>query len=436
MSSEEFVGNVLWPNINLYYLALLLSFVLYYLIFKRYYTSIIDPAFWAFIPSLFGFSIVLFLKFTNEIIDYYFISYLITQFVFGCGFIIASGEKKITISRIIKFGDEAFFMKVFFLVSFILYVGTTLAGYVILGIPLFAESRLDIAANAKGGMGVLTRFSVLGTVCVYCALFYWNNKDIVINFLSKFSIIFFIIVILLGGSKGAFLNIAFIYFCYIYINGNKTISFHEKIEKLKRKQIYFIIIGLFFALFVISITNKVNLVTSISFLVFRLVGYGDVYWMAYPNGMIEDVPYKNPIIVLFQSVLGFFRIVPHSEFPEPIGYTLKSMFYNLSSLTGANARHNVFGLVYFGFYGSILFSFIIGFIIGAVRNLFFKCKSSSNLVKIFVVLLYLSVFSLETDPTLFFSNLTDLFLVLAFVFITSILIYFTHVKSRNSISNI
>lgn len=432
MSSEEFVGSVLWPNIGLYYLVLLLSLALYYFIFKRYYVSIIDPAFWIFIPSLFGFSIVLFLKITEEITDYYFFSYLITQSAYVVGFIISSKGKKVTISRSLKLGNEKFFYKIFFLVSLVLYAGTTLASYLILGIPLLAESRLDIAANAKGGMGVLTRFSYLNIVCLYCALFYWNQKDKIVKILSVFSIIFCILVILLGGSKGGFLTIAFVYFCYIYVNNRSE----RNIQKLKRIQRYFIIIGAFIALFVISFTNGTDIFTSFSLLTLRFLGYGDIYWMAYPNGMVEEIPYKNPFIVLFQSVLGLFRIVPHSEFPEPIGYTLNSFFYDLTSLTGANARHNVFGLVYFGYYGSIIFSFLIGYIIGTVRNQFFKCKSLNEIVKILIALLYICVCSLETDPTLFFSRLTDLFLALSFVFIISILIYQSHVQCRNSVGNI
>lgn len=60
-------------------------------------------------------------------------------------------------------------------------------------------------------------------------------------------------------------------------------------------------LGILAAFSVIIITTEGNIWSGISVFLLRLIGSGDVYWLGYPNGMVEDVPYKNPFIVLFQS---------------------------------------------------------------------------------------------------------------------------------------
>lgn len=433
MSTEEFIGGVFLPNQSLYYAILLLSIAVYFVVFRIYYISIIDPAFLEVIGSIFGFSVVLLLFFTDNIAWYYFESYLFSQIIFWCGFIYISNKKIFVSNTFLKVRDEDNMLKIIFLVSLIFYVLTTILGYILLGIPILAESRLDITANAQGGMGVLSRFSYLSVVCIYCSFhfYYRKHKDIVVKLMQIVTVVIFCLASILSGSKSAFLEIAFVFFCFVILNKNKKLFL-----TLKKKQYYFITLGIVVAMSVIMISTGGNLESSFLALLFRFVGSGDVYWLGYPNGMLEDVPYQNPFIVLFQSFLGFFRIVPHSEFPEPIGYTLSSFFYDKTSLTGANARHNIFGYVYCGFYGGLIFSFVLGCLVGFIRNVFLKIEKQGTFCKIFMLLLYISVFSLEVDPTLFFSYLIDLFITLPVVLLVSIILYINHVSNSNSTFNV
>lgn len=435
MNTEEFIGLVFMPNQSLYYLLLLFSMIVYAIIYWKYYISIIDPSFLEVISSMFGFSVVLLLWFTDNISLHYFSSFLVSQIAFWMGFIYISKKRNSWSGSMLKVKDEKNMLKCIFFISLILYVATTILGYIVLGIPILAESRLDITAKAQNGMGFLSRFSYLSIICIYCTLHFrlLKSQDKIVKIMQVITILFFCVTSVLTGSKGAFLRLAFVYFCFIILNR----EYDKKLYKsLKKTQLYFMCLGILAAFSVIIITTEGNIWSGISVFLLRLIGSGDVYWLGYPNGMVEDVPYKNPFIVLFQSFLGFFRIVSHTDFPEPIGYTLSSFFYDKTSLTGANARHNIFGYVYFGFYGGIVFSFILGWIIGFIRNMFVNMKECSVTSKIIVLLLYMSVFSLEGDPTLYLSYLTDILVTLPIILILSIFLYLNNVSGRNFINDV
>lgn len=435
MSSYEFYDCFL-DNQGLYCLILIFTLILYWRIYRKFIFSFIDPLFLSSIYSLFGFSVVLFLFVLNNISQYYFCSFLLTQISFWIG-LYCFKNKTIAISMsFLKIRNESHLLKCVFFVSFVLYISTTLLGYLVLGVPILFSSRLDVNANAQGGMGVLSRFSHLSIICLYCAFTYMlqRSKDTIVKILAYLSIFMFVVFSILSGSKSSFMLMASVLFCFIIVNRNEN---EKKFKKLNRWQYYFLFAGTIMALLTILITIDGNVFNSITTLLFRLVGSGDIYWMGYPNGALEQVPYRNPFIVCFQSFLGFFRIVDHSNFPEPIGYTLSSFYTEKTSLTGGNARHNIFGYIYFGVYFSVFFSFILGFLIAFIRKFLFSIKKQGHICKLFAVLLYIKVVTLETDPTLYFSYLTDIFIVIPVVLLLSFLLYYTnYVQNRNFISYI
>lgn len=51
-----------------------------------------------------------------------------------------------------------------------------------------------------------------------------------------------------------------------------------------------------------------------------------------------------------------------------MGLAIFDSMYNTDVLSGPNARHNVFGLFYFGAVGGTVYSFILGWLVGFIRN--------------------------------------------------------------------
>lgn len=82
------------------------------------------------------------------------------------------------------------------------------------------------------------------------------------------------------------------------------------------------------------------------------------------------------------------RLVDWSQLPEHLGITTYQFHHTADTLMGPNARHNVFGYVMFGMYGSILFSFCLGAITGTIRNIFFQASKAHLILKIVIAILY------------------------------------------------
>jgi hypothetical protein len=382
----------------------------YYLLFRKVCFSLLDPIFMALVGSAFGASVVLFLFATSKISSFYFINYLATQFAFLAGFVFFDKFSPIVfITSKIRF-ENVFFLQCFFVVSFVIFFLSNIIVYSTLGIPLFLKSRLDLTVDA-GGYGIFTRFAeVSGAVAFYLFLhFIILEKNV--SRLFKCSLFFYllghIVVTFLSGSKSSVWIFAMNYFCFLILNKTNP-RVKDLLLKLRQYQFKIVLTGLIFAFFVILITFDGEPSNAFLFLGQRIVGYGDVYWHAYPNATIENLPHDHFFLAVFGSFFGFFRIVDPSTFPEPLGYTLTKMFYTVDMIVGPNPRHNIFGYIYFGPYFSILYSFILGTFLGYIRRLFFNGYSLRILSKILLLLGYCILVNIESDinyPVFQFNNL-------------------------------
>ncbi|WP_301381824.1 hypothetical protein [Aliarcobacter butzleri] len=153
------------------------------------------------------------------------------------------------------------------------------------------------------------------------------------------------------------------------------------------------------AIFTIYIQSELNNFAHIMISIgLRFLHSGDIFFMLYPNNYLMELKQANGFIALFKDFLGTFRVISWENLPVNIGYQTFEFHYNTNILTGPNARHNIFGLFYFGFAGAIVFSFLIGFLMSFIRNRIYKIlkPTASNLT--FYVLIALSINFLNQDP--------------------------------------
>lgn len=413
--------EILVDHIDLYIIILCLSMMSYYYLFRNICRSILDPLFIALLGSMFGTSVVVLLFMTNQIKSVYFISYFLTQFFFIIGLLLVKpdmGYKPEISLRIYKLNNPLYIKSVFYF-SFLVFVVSNAIVYAKLGVPIFLKSRLDLTIEA-GGWGIFTRFAAISAmIAFYLFLYYIYCEKRKVPKISLYSFfLLYTVTLLLGGSKSGFWNLAIMYFCFMIVNRNVV-----KIKSSKKIVLKFLLWGGLFAVVVILITFNNDINQSLIFLIQRFVGYGDVYWHAYPNGYIEDLSSKSPFVVIFGSFLGFFRIIDPSQIPEPLGYSLAKMFYSLDYVVGPNPRHNVFGYVYFGFYLSILYSFVLGLIMGSIRWCFFKAYNKSVVCKIVIVCMYIYSTSMETAIDYFFLQVNNLLVVLPVILIGAYSMY-------------
>ena len=274
------------------------------------------------------------------------------------------------------------------------------------------KSRLE-AYTGSGGMGALSYFMDFSIYYIlfysFYKLYYNKNKRYIIN------ILLVLIVDLLSGSKGAVLNILFTYFVfYFFYCKNKP--------KINKKYYPFLIA---FPLIVITI----NLYTSedehgsLFVLIYRIISYGDVYWEAYPDNLIDTIHYKSPIISFFSPFLGPLRIVDYKHIEPAIGFLIhwELIPSKEGELSGPNARIPVFSWIYLRWFG-LIFSVLFGYVLG---NMISKMKLRFHNTPLGICLygyIYITAWSICTDPSLFMGKLLVLIINLLLVYFIIIFI--------------
>ncbi len=432
--------DLLLRNFNLYIIILICSLLLYYFVFKKTVQSIIDPIFLQLFLSAFGFSTVVLMFATKAIHLDVFSNYIFTQIAYFSGFFWFKTSKKTFINLVIS--NEFEYLKqikacfnFFFIILLIVQVFT----YSTRGIPLFFGNRLEFYEGGSG-FGVLSRVMEVSTiVCLYLfALLFFERKKHKLNSIYYVCILIVFIFQFFTGSKSALIVIPYVVFCFITYN-NTNFNFHKYnwLKRMKSFSIFFAAIALVLAILVIAIqktlgTNGVN--PYLEFVI-RLVHAGDIYWYAYPNNYFEQIDNNHWVQALFNDFFGLFRIYNWSSMPKAVGISLMQIHHPTRGTNGPNARHNVFGLIYFGYYGSILFSFILGLILSFIRHKLPTLKFHQFLGGIFYTFFYIKAVNLEVDPMLTFTYFNNIFFVFPIFFMLFLIFYQAFYKINFSNTN-
>lgn len=146
-------------------------------------------------------------------------------------------------------------------------------------------------------------------------------------------------------------------------------------------------------------------------LLFRMQSSGDVFFMAYPHELWKTLNGGNAFYALFGGSLIALRLIPPDMVPEPLGFQLFHNATGMSGMFGPNPRHNVFGLVYFGYWGSMLYSAIIGALMGVVRNVGFRFVRIGALSELIFVFAAIAVVPINMGADMFIGDMTNLVLI-------------------------
>ena len=417
MTNWEFI-QLLSEQWKLYLIITIVSCLIYWFIFRKKIYNIFDPLFISLVGSVFGFSIVLYLYVTNTITFYFFSSYILTQCAFFTPLLAFNTRKTTKISGT-KLKDESDIIRITFLVFTTLDCLFQLFVYKNAGIPLFMDSRLETFQGGTG-FGIVSRFiSVTRFFSIYYCILFIKSQNL---FFKRYACVYLSITLfftILSGSKSGILLYLHIMFCYFAVN-KLPIKFFSSIKQV----IAFGILLSFFVVFTLYIKFG-NLSISILSFLERFVFYGDIYWQAYPNGTLADIQFEGNIFkAVFVDFLGSLRLVPWEKLPEPIGYTFHQFYEKTDLISGANARHNVLGLIYCGYFGSIFFSFILGSVLYWFRKKLINATNSNQIIKPCIAYFYVAVVALETDPTLSIGSFVSLLIIVLIVCFPILLIYY------------
>lgn len=398
MNNLEF-GLHFAENISVGVLFVVVSLLVNLLLFRRYIYSLFDPLLFFTILSAMGGSVVLYLYWFDLITLFYFTSYLLTQVAFLAGFLLRgppSHRLNATVSVSRLYGGP---LRALYPISVILFVVSQLLVYAVTGIPLFLESRLE-AFSGGGGYGIFSRIifvtsNIALVVAVYRLLLLHRGR---ISRLLDYLVVGFCgLVAILSGSKGALLSLIFSISLALFFA--RRFYPVQQIEQRMRR-IFILVIALSFpvAITATSVQSGIDQLSElVASLAMRFVQTGDIYFMVYPDDVLAGLQDGNGLVALFYSPLGSMRLVGREDLPINLGLQAFKYHYDLDVLSGPNARHNVFGLKYFGPVFSIVFSFVLGALLSFIRNALYRRLPATPVGMISYVLLVSCAVFIEQD---------------------------------------
>jgi len=417
MSYENFFFlfiNNFWFNLCVVFATI----IFYLLIFKKNIYSIFDPLFFYIFFSSAGKSVVFILFLSGYITSYYLYQFLLTEVFFILGFLVFKpiSFKKMHNANIFFSLRITKRIKILYFISGVLYILSNLVIYILKGIPLFMTSRLNATTGGYGfalSISVTTGIIVLSILCYKLLLkFRYRLFDYVMFFL-------FLVFSILSGSKAVFLGIIFILFYVVYFLSVKM-SYPQIIKKFNRISAKFAILASITSI-VILFMKHLNPFLTIGW---RILMGGDAFMMSYVNNNIEMI--KGNFLTLSLP----FRIVDilNLHYVKPIGEQLTNIIYGTDINAGPNALYNILGYVSFGYWGSLIFSFFIGILVGFLRNKLIKLlKLNLESLIIFVLILYPAL-SLPADFNFgLFQYISEL---IVFIIIYSLSVIFSYEKSK------
>jgi hypothetical protein len=359
--------------------ALIVVLPAYLWLFRKQINSFFDPLFFTVVFTAFAATDVVFLWWLDQIDTRYFVQFLSTEaaFILGVALFRSAKCRKNAFVRVgaeakrylvVWHGGERRFLIVLYVLSAVIFVVTQGVTYAVRGIPILYASRLEYY-SVGGGIGTLDRvLNITWFISCYLLMYCVATKVRIpraFHFLVGTSLVGSAI---LSGAKSTFIALLFaiFYFRFLRRGDPARSTFDVFLAKLQKVVFIFSIVAAVFVICVQAVSSDPAVV--IQTLYVRFASSGDTYFMAYPEHVVDMISSKGGFLAVFGNLLAPFRIVHYEDMPESLGFQIHRIIFGYDDFTGPNARHNVFGLVYFGQIGSMLFSLLLGMSVGFIRN--------------------------------------------------------------------
>lgn len=422
----------IYENIFLYFFILFFSSIIYIFIFRKYFFSIYDPFLYSIITSSIGTVTVIFLYLIGELkTQEYFYSYILTQLAYIVGLLSVRPiqiKKRKVYKNIIC---DKNLLNLFFILVSSAFILTQFYLYKTVGIPLFTEkSRLILYE----GIGVFKRFNdgffiitLILSIEILMNKIYSKN---IIKILYLYFIIFFLLISqILSGAKSGILFFLFLFILYAF-SLTKSEEGYLLWQKSKKKSFFYLIIVLLCTLAIITFISG-GITDGIFRLFSRVVAYGDVYLYSYTTDL-KNIQLDTPVKNIFGNILAAYRIIPRESLKQAAGFQLFNNVYGTTGKNfGPNLRHNILGYLNFGFFGSILFSFIIGFVISYIRKIAYLRLKNNTLSRLMFILIMYFIVTINFDLLFFIDRMNNFILTFIIVYFPYYIIKGSIVKNKN-----
>ncbi|MEP6844370.1 MAG: O-antigen polymerase [Panacibacter sp.] len=410
-----------------------LIFGVLFLIYRKHILHLFDPLLYYLVAQSFSIELA-FLTIDDTA---YLINFLSCQifFVFGFFSFAGKGLQKADLTKSIFFRqtDNLPFsvIKWYSIFALAVIVVANLILIKITGIALFSDdpsaAKVDNFTEG-GGLGIIRRINwgmlyLVGLTLIILFMIRKSNKYV-------FLFLLLLLVPTLSGSKGALL---YFIFAVTLLSCFNDIKSSGSFLKLRLGSYVLLLLAVFLSAIIVSGSNSDEGLNDKLFkLATRFLYFGDSIIYYYNHDSVHYFAKYN-FTSFFKDelnpVLGFFRLVPYQQ---PMGFRLINHYFNIDSKTfGPNTPYYIKGNIYFGYYGAFIYSFIIGSVIGFVRNRFYSIvKNGAPLLYAILILhLNLVIYTLAQDSQLFTGVLFDTIIISIPAFVVSVYLHFSKKES-------
>lgn len=430
MSPLEYIMASLddWPQ----YLMLVVLFIgLHAFMIRRWTVGIYDPLFMMLVSNALGWAIVWFMYLRGDIVLVYAVSFTAAQLALYLGMGVGRRWRVRTIITPLRH-EGPLLPTLTLATAAAVHVASTLVIWILVGIPLFRDSRLS-AFQGSGGLGIIERLadssSLIGLFSVTYLLL--RRPHLRRNLPILAFLFWYAMTMALSGSKGALLTVAQYLLSIMFVYGGLRMRRDSFWGGRAGK--WLVVLSPLFALAVLALQQDGDLELAAVGLLYRLVSYGDIYIFAYPDGTIESLRGANPLVGMFGGFLSTFRLFPQDLLHTSIGFQFTAIvFPDLDLIVGPNPQHPVFGYHYFGAFG-FLFSFVLGLLTMAVQTRFYFRRHSSFFTGLISFMLYFALVSISLDFDYSMSKLANMIIGLVVIVGPVLLLHPRAVLWRHSV---
>lgn len=406
------------PEILFYTLGF---FLIYFLCYKRYIYSILDPLFIYVFTLAFSSVLVVLTLFDRPAYLAHF--FLCHAFLFaGFSLTMQWGEgyqqRTSSVSSLVNFFDY----KTLRLVIYILFGFYFLANVVLFyttGFALLSDDPTTAKVeNFAKGFGIILKINWgIGSFLTAGLLFFILSESRRIDFCL---LLIVTSLTALEGSKSSLLRILIT--LALLLNHQLFKNKRSIIDKLKLV-VPLGMLGVLGVFFIVLFKENENLDQVIFAFVRRLL-YGADSTLYFYTPVNEQYfsrfhSWQYPSY-LFNQILGFLRLVPYQE---ALGNVMVDNVLpnNTGTIVGPNTPYYIEGQIYFGYYGAFLYSMIIGGCYAFIRQYFFAATYYSAFWFVLMCCLCQQASTLSIEVTLFTTQLFDtLFFVIPIYLFTSL----------------
>lgn len=358
-------------------------FIGYLILYRKFIYSIVDPLF-IFVFTT-AFSSVLVMQVLTSWVDI--AHFFLCQISLWLGFLFSNKKKQVLLNNNCNTTFDFKDIRILEYTTYILlffYVLSNLIVAQVKGFALLSENPSSAKVSYfQNGFGIFRKVNWgIGTFISTSLFFLYLKKN------SIWFLYFLLVVILftsLEGSKSSLLRILFSIGAVFY---HPAFKYKRSLLKKFKQYLPLSFAAVLSVFFTVLIKENDTIDNALIAFIRRLLYSADSVLFFFNSANIEyfsKFSFFEYISRLTNPILGFFRIQPYQEALGNIMVenTLPPGVYP-DVIVGPNTPFYIEGRIYFGFWGAILYSLLVGYIYGYLRSYYFSIVSANAFVFVYL----------------------------------------------------